>query len=133
MKYTIKKQFEGEGQNEFDSIIEISGLTSETSVNGLLDYLESVKKTVKQQEGQVQMNEVFIEKAVEALPMLKDIPEDKLGLVLSFVSKFMANKESVEILKTCAATIETYEKHLDSIEKETGIKCVPIISPIQNG
>jgi len=132
MQYTIKKHFEGEGQTEFDSIIEVSGLTSEVSVNILLDHLESVQKSKKQQEGQVKANEMQIERAIEELPFLKDIPEDKLHLVFSFVSKRLANKESVDILNTCDATIETYQKHLQSIEDQTGIRCVPVVSPIQN-
>ncbi len=130
MRYSIKKQF-GEGQNEFDSVIEIADLTSEVTVNTLLDHVESCQKTAKEQAGQMEANSAQMKMAIEALPILKDIPEDKLNLALSYISKYMANKEAVVTIAMCESTISTYMGHLKSIEEQTGIKCVPVLSPIQ--
>ena len=130
MQYKIKTPH-GEGQNEFDTIIEISGLTSSVSINSLLDHLENTAKTMKQQIGQVMANEMLMKSAVEELPILKEIPEDKVALAISYLGKKQANEMSQDLIQTCKETIETYFNHLKKIEEETGIKCLPAVSPIQ--
>jgi len=132
MKYKIKKDLsKEEGRNEFDSIIEISGLHSDVTVNNLLDHLENTQRVAKEQASQIEVNKVMMAKAVEALPILKDIPEDQLNLVLSYSSKFMANKQAEELIKTCEETVAVYTGHLKAIEEQTGIKCIPVSSPYQ--
>jgi hypothetical protein len=127
MKYTIKKQF-GEGQNEFDSIIEITGLKTELTINSLLDHLENTKKVLKEQIGQMQANDILMSKAVEEVPVLKDIPKDKEGIAFSYLSKKSANYQSENLIKTCQETIKTYEEHIKNIEEQTGIKCISVQS-----
>lgn len=130
MQYTIKKPH-GEGQNEFDTVIEITGLRTEVTVNGLLDHLEGTVKTMKEQAGQIVSNKFLMEKAIEELPLLKEVPENKVALAFSYFSKMSANKIAEETIKTCEETISIYRGHLEEIEKQTGIKCLPVVSPIQ--
>ncbi len=123
MKYKIIKEFSKEDeQTEFDSVIEITGLRSEITVNRLLDHLEATKRVKKEQEGQMMVNKALMEKAVEELPILADIPADKLNLALSYVSKSLANTQAEDTIKACEETITSYEEHLKSIEDQTGIK-----------
>jgi hypothetical protein len=132
MEYTLKEdKSKEEGLNEFDSIIEITGLHSEVTINNLLDHLENTQKVLKEQVGQIKANEMLMEKAVEELPILKDIPEDKANLALSYFGKIVANKQAEELIKVCEETIEIYTEHLKGIEKATGIKCLPEVSPYQ--
>ena len=125
MKYKLKEK----NEKEFDSVITISELTSDVTINQLLDHLENTQRVLKEQKGQIQVNEALMAKAIEEVPALKDVPEDKIGLALSYFGKANANKQAVELIKTCEETIEIYETHLKAIEAETGIKCFPVISP----
>jgi hypothetical protein len=130
MKYKIVKN-EGEGQNEFDKVIEISGLKSEITINQVLGHLHEIKKMKKGQEAQIVANNMLNEKAVEALPVLGEIAEDKYHLAFSFFAKKEANKQSEGLIKEADDAIEKYETHLKAIEKELGIKCLPVESPIE--
>lgn len=132
IEYSIARAHNPEkGQNEFDTVIHMANLSSEVTIDSLLDHLEKTEKTMREQLGQVEVNKILMEKAIEALPMLKDIPEDKIGLAFSYVNKMSANKIALETIDTCEKTIEVYRTHLKGIEEATGIKCVPEVSPIQ--
>lgn len=128
MQYKVVRKHR-KGENEYQDIIEITGLKSTVTVNQLLDHLEKVEKTLREQQGQVKVNEMLMEKAVEELPILKEIPDDKLNLVVSYFGKKLANKQSTELISDCKKSSETYRKHLEEIENQTGIKCVPQKSP----
>lgn len=128
MEYKIDKKPE-DGQNEFETVIEITGLSSKVTINQLLDHYENTNKVIREQKAQIEVNKTLNEKAIELLPMLKDIPTDKLNLVLSYASKSLANQQSEELIKDCEESNVNYERHLKAIEEQLGIKCLPKISP----
>lgn len=128
MNYTVKKAAE-EGQSEFDTVIEISELTSDVTINALLDHLESTQRVMKESLAQIDVNEALNTKAEEELPILAEVPKDKLALALSYFGKLAANKQAEDLIATCEETIRTYERHLLNIEEATGIKCTQERNP----
>ncbi len=125
MQYTLKERKE----KEYESVIEISGLTSEITVDDLLDHLEKTQKILKEQRAQVQVNNQLNEKALEICPQLKDIPLEQLGVALSYFGKLAANQQSEAIIAECEDTVKTYEAHLREIEKVMDLKILPEVSP----
>ena len=126
MQYTLKQKDE---EKVLDSVIEISGLTSEIKPSALLQHVLTTKKVLSEQKAQMAVNKQLNEKAVELCPQLKDIPADKLALALSYFGKLAANQQSEEIVKECEETIETYETHIKEIEKVMDLKILPEVSP----
>lgn len=130
MPYTLKKKDE---KDELNSLIEISGLTSELTPHQLLDHFENTEKILKEQAGQVVINNDQNRVAEEMLPMLKDIPEEHWKVAYRYFERKMQNLAIEETQKTGAETLKTYRFHLENIEKETGIKCLPQVSPLDDG
>lgn len=131
MKYKVIEKHK-EGQNEFDDIIEISGVTTTITINQLLDHLENTQKVLKEQKGQIEVNLIQMDLAEKELPVLKDIPQDKAMLALSYFGKKEAIKQARDLIKTCKATIETYKEHIKQIEKSTGIKCISVTDALES-
>ncbi len=125
MQYTLKERKE----KEYESVIEISGLTAEITPDDLLDHLEKTQKILKEQRAQVKVNEQLNEKALEICPQLKDIPLEQLGVALSYFGKIAANQQSEAIIAECENTVTTYETHLKEVEKVMDLKILPEVSP----
>lgn len=128
MEYTLKTKGE---TDEFESVITISGLTSDVTIHSLLDHLESTQKTAKEAHMTMQVNDMFISEAEKKMPLLAEIPEEHRALASQYFFKLEANRQSQNLLDTCQNTIETYTTHLKAVEEATGIKCLPEVAPFQ--
>lgn len=133
MEYSIKEKKEGEGLNEYDWTIEISGVKTEVTINSLLDHLESTQKVQKEQSGQMTANAEMCRRLEDEYEFLKDLPQDKWEVLNAYSGKKVSDRQAEELIKMCDETIATYTKHLEEIEKATGIKCLPEVSPMQMG
>lgn len=127
MKYTVKTK----GESEFDTVIEISGLTAELSINELLDSLENSQRIAKETHSNMQVVDIFLKTAEEKMPELAKISEDSLALATEYFMKKAENRTAQMLMDSCKASIDKYTTHLKAIEEETGIKCLPEIAPFQ--
>lgn len=127
MKYTLKTK----GENDFDSVIEITGLSTEITINALLDHLEASQRTKMETSSQKQVTQLFLDKALEVMPQLGEIKEEHVALATEFFMKKGLQRTADELLKSCDESIEKYTTHLKAIEEATGIKCLPEIAPFQ--
>ena len=109
-------------ENPLETIIEKSGLTTKFTAQQVIDHLEYTKKMLKQTEGQLDVNSKQDEMSFEILPILKEIPEDKWQLVMSFAARQVSKPELMDYVKTCNETIESYEKQLAEIKSILGLK-----------
>lgn len=115
----------------FESVIEISGLTSTHTINEFLDHIEKTQKLRKENHTQIQVNEGLNRKAIEVFPLLAEIPVEKYELVLIFLKRIAENEQSRQVIADADSSIETYTAHVKAIEQATGIMCLPTIAPYQ--
>lgn len=127
MKYELKTR----GEQEFDSVITISGLTSDITINELLDNLENSQKILKETHSNAQLTEMFLKEAREKMPQLAEIAPEHLGLATQYFMKMGENRMAEELMRSCRESIDKYTTHLKAIEEATGIKCLPEIAPFQ--
>lgn len=111
-----------EKENKLESIIEKSGVTTKFTAQQVVDHLEYTMKMLKQAEGQLEVNSKQDEMAIEILPILKDIPEDKWQLVMAFAGRQVSKPELVDYIGTCKETIFSYETQMKEIEEALGIE-----------
>ncbi len=109
-------------ENPLETIIEKSGLTTKFTAQQVIDHLEYTKKMLKQTEGQLDVNSKQDEMSFEILPILKDIPEDKWQLVMSFAARQVSKPELVDYIQTCNETIASYETQLAEIKSILGLQ-----------
>ncbi len=115
-----------EKENPFESIIEKTGLSTKFTVQQLIDHLDYTSRMLKQAEGQLDVDSKQDEMSLEILPMLKDIPEDKWQLVMSYAARQVSRPELVEYIKTCKETIESYETQKAEIVEKFNIKEIEV-------
>lgn len=127
MEYVLKTK----GENDFDSVITISGLTSDITINELLDGLENSQRIKKETHTNAQLTEMFLKEAREKMPQLAEIKPEHIALATQYFMKLGENRVAEELIKSCDESIEKYTKHLEAIEDATGIKCLPEIAPFQ--
>lgn len=127
MIYTLKKREE----KEFDSVVEISGLSSEVTINSLLDALENSQRLAKETDTQRQVTELFLKEAREKLPQLADVKPEHYALATQYFMKLAENKAAENLIQSCQESIKKYSTHLEAIEEATGIKCLPEVAPFQ--
>ena len=107
-----------ENEDKLESVIEKSGVTVKFTPRQVVDHLEYTMKMLKQSEGQLDVNGKQDDMAVEILPILKDIPEDKWQLVMSYAGRQVSRPEIEDYIKTCKETIESYKTQLKEIVDE---------------
>lgn len=115
-----------EKENPLESIIEKTGLSTKFTVQQLIDHLDYTSRMLKQAEGQLDVDSKQDEMSLEILPMLKDIPEDKWQLVMSYAARQVSRPELVEYIKTCKETIESYETQKAEIVEKFNIKEIEV-------
>lgn len=115
-----------EKENPLESIIEKTGLSTKFTVQQLIDHLDYTSRMLKQAEGQLDVDSKQDEMSLEILPMLKDVPEDKWQLVMSYAARQVSRPELVEYIKTCKETIESYETQKAEIVEKFNIKEIEV-------
>jgi predicted DNA-binding protein YlxM (UPF0122 family) len=88
------------------------------TVQQLIDHLSYTKKMLKQSEAQLEVNNTQDAMSLEILPILKDIPEDKWQLVMSYAGRQVSRPEVEDYIATCKETITSYETQMKEIVDE---------------
>lgn len=127
MEYKIKTK----GEQEFDTVIEISGLTADLTINSLLDSLENSQRIAKETHSNMQITDLFLEEARNKMPQLAEIAPEHVALATQYFMKVAENKGAEALMESCRESIDKYTTHLKAIEEATGIKCLPEIAPFQ--
>lgn len=104
-------------ENKLDSVIEKSGVTIKFTAQQIIDHLDYTKKALKESEAQLDVNGKQDIMSIEILPILKEIPEDKWQLVMSYAGRQVSRPEIESLIETCKTTIESYESQLAEIKK----------------
>lgn len=113
-------------ENPLETIIEKSGLTVKFTVQQLKDHLEKTRKILRETKGQVFAHEKQDEMAIEILPLLKEIPEDKWNIVAQYATRQIQAPEIKSFVELSENTIKSYTEQLEIIEKEFGIVAYPV-------
>lgn len=115
-----------ENENPLESVIEKTGVSVKFTAQQVIDHLDYTSRMLKQAEGQLDVDSKQDEMSLEILPMLKDIPEDKWQLVMSYAARQVSRPELVEYIKTCKETIESYETQKAEIVEKFNIKEIEV-------
>ena len=106
-----------EKENKLESVIEKSGLSVRFTPQEVSEHLEYTMKMLKQSEGQRDVNAKQDEMAEEILPLLKEIPEDKWQLVMSYAGRQVSKPEIESYIQTCKDTIKSYTEQMEEMKK----------------
>lgn len=104
-------------ENPMDSIIEKSGVTVKFTPNQVIEHLVATRKTLKETEGQLFANDFQDKMTEEMLPIVTEIPEDKLPMVMMYAVRKAQRQEIVDLIETCKKTIESYTSQVETINK----------------
>lgn len=110
-----------EKENPLESVIEKSGLTTKFTLQDIKDHLEYTNKVLKETEAQKFAGETQDSMALDILPILKDIPNDKWQLVYAYAERQIRKEVEQSIIDTSKETIESYQKQLETIKETTGL------------
>jgi len=108
-------------EQPYDSVIQKTGLTSEFTINQLMDHLDFSSKKMKEAETQVEINDKQNELIEETIPVLKDIPEEQWQMATTYFVRKQQRLEYEQLIETCKETIAKYKKTLEDIKNEFGI------------
>jgi len=111
-----------EKENKLESVIEKSGISVKFTLQEVKDHLEYTMKMLKQAHGQEDVNAKQDEMTLEILPILKEIPDDKWQLVMSYAGRQVSKPEIADYIKTCEETIKSYTEQLKEISEKFGIE-----------
>lgn len=120
MEHTFKVIEENE--DKFKSIIEMGGLTTKFTALDVLEHLSYVRKTLREAEAQLEAEAIQDKMALEIIPILADLPQDKFQLVMSYSARQLERKDKENLIEACNKTIETYQDRLESIKQVLGLK-----------
>lgn len=108
-------------EQPYDSVIQKTGLTSEFTINQLMDHLDFSSKKMKEAETQIEINDKQNELIEETIPVLKDIPEEQWQMATTYFVRKQQRLEYEQLIETCKETIAKYTKTLEDIKNEFGI------------
>jgi len=115
-----------ENENPLESVIEKTGVSVKFTAQQVIDHLDYTNRMLRQAEGQLDVNSKQDEMALEILPILKEIPEDKWQLVMAYSGRQVAKPELIDYIKTCKETIESYETQKSEIFEKFNIKEIEV-------
>lgn len=118
-------------ENELDSIVEITGLSTQVSVQSILDHKKYCEDLIKKADVQIDIFDKQDILAFDVFPMIKEIPEDKLHLVVAYANRLNERKELEQMKSVSQETIKLYEERLEQI-KNLGINIDGNETPTQN-
>lgn len=119
MEYTYK--IVEKKENDLETIIEKGNLTTQFTLQDIKDHLEFTNKSLRTAKAQLEAGEVQDKMALEILPMLKDIPEDKFGLVNAYAMRQIQKPISLSMVETAEKTIASYTEQLVVIKETLGL------------
>lgn len=119
MEYTFK--IVEKKENDLETVIEKGNLTTTFTLQDIKDHLEFTEKSLRTAKAQLEAGEVQDKMALEILPMLKDIPEDKFDLVNAYVMRQIQKPISLSMVETAEKTIASYTEQLGIIKETLGL------------
>lgn len=119
MEYTYK--IVDKKENDLETVIEKGNLTTRFTLGDIKDHLSFTERTLRESKAQLEVEIKQDEMAVEILPMLKEIPADKMGLVLAYANRQVKRPLSEDLVKTSEETIASYTEQLEIIKETLGL------------
>jgi len=119
MEYTYK--IVEKKENDLETVIEKGNLTTTFTLQDIKDHLEFTEKSLRTAKAQLEAGEVQDKMALEILPMLKEIPEDKFDLVNAYVMRQIQKPISLSMVETAEKTIASYTEQLGIIKETLGL------------
>lgn len=107
--------------NDLETIIEKGNLTTRFTIGDIKEHLTFTERTLRESKAQLDAEVKQDEMAVEVLPILKDIPNDKWGLVLAYANRQVKRPISEDLVKTSEETIKSYTEQLEYIKETLGL------------
>lgn len=124
------KFVEKNDEDVLQSKVEKSGLTTEFTIQDVLDHLEHTKKTLLETVTQMDIEDIQNKAIEEMQPVVKDIKEDQYQMVIQYLARKMQRPESLSLKETCEKTIKSYEDQVELMKEQLGIDIqLPIESP----
>jgi len=108
-------------ENDLDTIIEKSGLTTKFTLQEVVDHLEFTDKSLKTAKAQLEAGAIQDKMAEEILPILKEIPEDKWNLVSAYANRKIQHPISLSVIETAEKTIASYNEQIEQIKNDLGL------------
>lgn len=118
--YTFKI-IEENKENPLESVIEMSGVTTKFTVQQIKDHIVYIEKVIKETKAQLEVHEKQDRMAVDIIPALKDLPQDKMQLVMAYSARQVQRPESLSLLQTSEKTLSDYKERLGQIKEAVGI------------
>lgn len=119
MEYTFK--IVEKKDNDLETVIEKGNLTTQFTLQDILDHLSFTNKSLRTAKAQLEAGEFQDKMAVELFPLLKEIPEDKWNLVNAYATRQIQKPISLSVIETAEKTIASYTEQLEYIKKELGL------------
>lgn len=119
MEYTFK--IIEKKENDLETIIEKGNLTTQFTLQDILDHLEFTQKSLRTAKSQIEVGEIQDKLAIEILPLLKEIPEDKWVLVNAYATRQIQKPISLSVIDTAEKTVASYTEQMEHIKKELGL------------
>lgn len=107
--------------NDLDTVIEKGNLTTQFTLRDVKDHLEYTKKTLAQTKAQLEAEKMQDKIALELMPILEQLPEDKWKLVSAYAQRQLERPVSEMLIKTAEETIQSYTEQLETIKKELNL------------
>lgn len=123
MEYTFK--IVEKKENDLETIIEKGNLTTRFTLQDILDHLSFTNKSLRTAKAQNEAGEIQDKLAIEILPILKEIPEDKWNLVDAYAQRQIQRPISLSVIETAEKTIASYTEQMEYIKKELGLSTEP--------
>lgn len=111
-----------EALSPYDSKIECTGLTSQFTINEVLDHKEYTEKKLREAKGQIDADRKQMELIEKLFPGVKDIPAHNYEMVVRYIANQEQIKQLEDLEKTCQATLDSYDERLELITEQLGIE-----------
>jgi hypothetical protein len=110
-----------EEENPLESLIEMSGVTSEFTLQAVLDHKAYVEKVIRENTAQLTVEAQQNAMVEEIFPMAKEIPEDKYVLLASYLGRKIQEPATRQLLETSEKTLASYEERIEQIKEALNI------------
>lgn len=119
MEYTYK--IVEKKDNDLETVIEKGNLTTRFTIQDIKDHLEFTTKTLKESKGKLEAEKIQDQMALNIMPALKDIPNDKWNLVMMYAGRQLQRPSLEDIVTTAEETITSYTEQLAYIKETLGL------------
>lgn len=110
-----------ENENDLDKLIEKGNLTTRFTLRDVKDHLEYTRKTLEQTKAQLEAEKMQDKIALELMPILEQLPEDKWKVVSAYAQRQLERPVSEMLIQTAEETIKSYTEQIETIKNELGL------------